>query len=119
MNETFTTKKCRSISSRAHLIQLVDKEIIIKILDAFTNVTGLTANIVDVEGHSIFSRKDAQKNCEFCHMIWKMEKQKGISRCVGAYARAGKQAAIFDEPYIIGVQRSAILISEKVFKITS
>jgi energy-coupling factor transporter ATP-binding protein EcfA2 len=26
---------------------------------------------------------------------------------------------IFDEPYIIGVQRSAILISEKVFKITS
>ena len=51
------------------LFQLVDKEIIIKILDAFTNVTGLTANIVDVEGHSIFSKKDAQKNCEFCHMI--------------------------------------------------
>ncbi|MDO9493907.1 PocR ligand-binding domain-containing protein [Acetobacterium sp.] len=100
VNETFTNKKCGSISSRAHLIQLVDKEIIIKILDAFTNVTGLTANIVDVEGHSIFSKKDAQKNCEFCHMIWKMEKQKGISRCVGAYARAGKQAAIFDEPYI-------------------
>jgi len=88
------------LSSRDHLLQLVDKEVIIKILDAFTTVTGMTANIVDVQGHSIFSKKDAQKNCKFCHMIWKMEKEKGIHRCVGAYARAGKQAAIFDEPYI-------------------
>ncbi|AFA49054.1 PocR ligand-binding domain-containing protein [Acetobacterium woodii] len=100
MKEAFDNKKYGTLSSRARLLQLVDKEIITKILDSFTKVTGLTANIVDVEGHSIFSKKDAQKNCEFCHMIWRMEKQKGISRCVGAYARAGKQAAIFDEPYI-------------------
>jgi ligand-binding sensor protein/AraC-like DNA-binding protein len=100
LKSKFATKKDISLSSRERLLQLVDKEVIIKILDAFTKVTGLTANIVDVKGHSIFSKKDAQKNCEFCQMIWKMEKQKGIRRCVGAYERAGKQAAIFDEPYI-------------------
>jgi len=88
------------LSSRAYLLQLVDKEVMKEILDAFTMVTGMTANIVDVEGHSIFAKKDAQKNCKFCQLIWKMEKEKGIHRCVGSYARAGKQAAIFDEPYI-------------------
>ncbi|MGV8905094.1 MAG: PocR ligand-binding domain-containing protein [Acetobacterium sp.] len=88
------------LSSRAYLLQLVDKEVMKKILDAFTIVTGMTANIVDVDGHSIFSKKDAQKNCKFCQMIWKMEKEKDVHRCVGSYARAGKQAAIFDEPYI-------------------
>src|SRR5665647_344392 len=87
------------LSSRAYLLQLVDKEVMKEILDAFTMVTGMTANIVDVEGHSIFAKKDAQKNCKFCQLIWKMEKEKGIHRCVGSYARAGKQAAIFDEPY--------------------
>ena len=86
--------------TRAHLLQLVDKNLLVEILNAFTNVTGLTANIVDTAGRSIFSKADAQINCSFCQLIWKLEKQKGIQRCKGAYARAGKQAALFNEPYI-------------------
>ncbi|HEY5557926.1 PocR ligand-binding domain-containing protein [Acetobacterium sp.] len=100
MKKEFSNSNSRGLSSRAYLLQLVDKEMMKKILDAFTMVTGMTANIVDVDGHSIFSKNDAQKNCKFCQMIWKMEREKGIHRCVGSYARAGKQAAIFDEPYI-------------------
>jgi len=100
MKKEFSNSNSRGLSSRAYLLQLVDKEMMKKILDAFTTVTGMTANIVDVDGHSIFSKNDAQKNCKFCQMIWKMEREKGIHRCVGSYARAGKQAAIFDEPYI-------------------
>jgi len=87
-------------STRAYLLQLVDKNLLVEILNAFTNVTGLTANIVDTEGRSIFSKADAQINCSFCQLIWKLEKQKGVQRCKGAYARAGKQAALFNEPYI-------------------
>ena len=79
-------------STRAYLLQLVDKNLLVEILNAFTNVTGLTANIVDTEGRSIFSKADAQINCSFCQLIWKLEKQKGVQRCKGAYARAGKQA---------------------------
>ena len=84
-------------STRAYLLQLVDKNLLVEILNAFTNVTGLTANIVDTEGRSIFSKADAQINCSFCQLIWKLEKQKGVQRCKGAYARAGKQAALFNE----------------------
>lgn len=100
MNNSVTQESQVGRSSRAHLLQLVDKNLLVEILDAFTNVTGLTANIVDMEGRSIFSKADAQINCSFCQLIWKLEKQKGIQRCKGAYARAGKQAALFNEPYI-------------------
>lgn len=100
MKNSVTQESQIGRSSRAHLLQLVDKNLLVEILDAFTNVTGLTANIVDMEGRSIFSKADAQINCSFCQLIWKLEKQKGIQRCKGAYARAGKQAALFNEPYI-------------------
>ena len=95
-------QKCGDSTScnRTELLQLVDKDILKNILDAFTKATGLTANIVDTQGRSIFSKKDAQKNCRFCLLIWQMQRKKGIQRCRGAYARAGKQAAIFGEPYI-------------------
>ncbi len=88
------------LSKRAQLLDIVDKELLIKILNAFTKATDLTANIVDIEGRSIFSREDAQKNCRFCHIIWGKEREKDLKRCKGAYERAGKQAAIFGEPYI-------------------
>ncbi|MBF7096387.1 PocR ligand-binding domain-containing protein [Alkalibacter mobilis] len=87
-------------NNRKQLLEIVDKDFLKNILDAFTKATGLTANIVDVEGRSIFSKKDAQKNCQFCKMIWEKQREKGVNRCRGAYSRAGKQAAIFGEPYI-------------------
>lgn len=86
--------------NRGKLLELVDKDLLKNILDAFTKATGLTANIVDVEGRSIFSRHDAQKNCKFCKLIWQKQQEKGLNRCMGSYARAGKQAALFGEPYI-------------------
>lgn len=97
-----TTKDHQDSSfNRLQLLKLIDKDLLKNILNAFTKATGLTANIVDTEGRSIFSRKDAQKNCRFCQMIWRKQKEKGLeNRCTGSYARAGKQAAIFGEPYI-------------------
>lgn len=86
--------------NRKRLLEIVDKDFLKNILDAFTKATGLTANIVDVQGRSIFSKEDAQKNCQFCKLIWDKQKERGTNRCRGAYARAGKQAAIFGEPYI-------------------
>lgn len=90
----------KTSSSRNRLLQLVDRHAIKKILHSFTNATGLTANIVDVDGRSIFCKDDAQKNCSFCQLIWQLQRKKGLHRCSAAYARAGKQAAIFGEPYI-------------------
>lgn len=87
-------------NSRENLLKLLDKDLLKKILRAFTNATGLTANIVDVNGSSIFSKNDAQSNCRFCKLIWEKQKEKRLYRCNASYARAGKQAAIFGEAYI-------------------
>lgn len=82
----------------SRLLDLVDKNTLKKLLTTFSNATGLRANIVDVEGKSIFGITDAQKNCRFCQLIWQM--QRGVERCQAAYARAGEEAAKYGEPYI-------------------
>lgn len=84
--------------SRQELLNLLDIGTLKSILNAFTTTTGLMANIVDVNGRSIFSRKDIIKCCKFCKLILSMEH--GQERCQSAYKRAGKQAALFGEPYI-------------------
>lgn len=92
-------KKYKSaISTRAKLLNFIDIKTLKDILDAFTETTGLMANIVDIEGKSIFSRKNLSKCCKFCQLIYSMEN--GLPRCRSAYKRAGKQAAMFGEPYI-------------------
>lgn len=85
-------------SSRQELLNLIDMESLKAILDAFTTTTGLMANIVDVNGRSIFSKKDVSKCCKFCKLIMAMKN--GQERCQSSYKRAGKQAALFGEPYI-------------------
>jgi len=90
--------KKRLTARNPRLLELVDKQLLKKILSSFTSATGLRANIVDTEGRSIFGFMDAQKNCDFCQLIWQY--QRGIERCQSAYTRAGKQAAKFGEPYI-------------------
>lgn len=80
------------------LLDFVDIKILKNILDAFTDTTGLMTNIVDINGKSIFSKNDIKKCCKFCRIIYNYEH--GLERCQGAYKRAGKQAAIFGEPYI-------------------
>ncbi|MBS4007248.1 MAG: PocR ligand-binding domain-containing protein [Clostridium sp.] len=95
-----STKEVHNSSTRHRLLQLVDKDVLKNLLNAFTKATGLTANIVDTKGRSVFSKEEAQQNCKFCQMIWQLQREKQLYRCRGAYARAGKQAATFGEPYI-------------------
>nr|WP_320026279.1 PocR ligand-binding domain-containing protein [uncultured Acetobacterium sp.] len=85
-------------STQKRISDLVDIKTLQEILDAFTTTTGLMANIVDVEGVSIFPRKGIKKCCKFCRIIYSLEG--GKNRCQAAYKRAGKQAALFGEPYI-------------------
>ncbi|AWW26182.1 PocR ligand-binding domain-containing protein [Acetobacterium sp. KB-1] len=84
--------------TQKRLSDLVDIKTLQEILDAFTTTTGLMANIVDGEGVSIFPRKGIKKCCKFCRIIYSLEG--GKNRCQAAYKRAGKQAALFGEPYI-------------------
>lgn len=81
----------------SRLLEVVDPEVINKFLKSFQDATGLRASIVDNNGQPVLGL-DKQHNCKFCQLIW--EYPKGFERCVGAYCRAGKQAARFSEPYI-------------------
>jgi AraC-like DNA-binding protein/ligand-binding sensor protein len=100
MSEHNKRKNCSQNNKRTRLLELVEKDVLISLLRSFTNATGLTANIVDTDGRSIFSKEDAQQNCEFCQLIWQYQRETSIQRCSAAYARAGAQAAMFGEPYI-------------------
>lgn len=90
----------RLATNPSQLLKLVDKNLLIDILRSFTDATGLTANIVTTEGTSIFSRADSQNMCEFCQLIRKLERKKGLHRCTGSYKRAGEQAVKSGEPNI-------------------
>jgi len=80
------------------LLDLVEKRTLMKLLTAFSNATGMRANIVDITGKSIFGNTDVQENCRFCQLIWQY--QHGVERCQSAYARAGEESAKYGEPYI-------------------
>ncbi len=93
-----TREDMEAEDSRQELRDLIDAESLKEILNAFTTTTGLMANVVDVDGRLIFSKNDVKKCCKFCKLIFAMKD--GQERCRGAYERAGKQAALFAEPYI-------------------
>lgn len=82
------------------LLNVLEKDFLRELLNDFTAATGLTANIVTVSGKSIFTSKDAQNMCEFCKLVRKLERKRGLHRCVDAYERAGRQAAQHGEAYI-------------------
>ena len=85
-------------SNREKLLNFVDIEVMKGILEAFTETTNLMANIVDVDGVSIFSRENFDNCCSFCKHIYSLEG--GLERCRGAYKRYGKQAAALGESSI-------------------
>ncbi len=85
-------------TSQNRIIDFVDIGTLKEILDSFTTTTSLMADIVDVEGISIFPRSGIKKCCRFCRIIYGLKD--GNNRCQSAYKRAGKQAAMFGEPYI-------------------
>lgn len=81
----------------SEVLKLVDTNFLRDLLSDFTLATGLTANIVATDGKSIFSKKDAQNNCEFCKIVRSLEGKKGMHRCVDSYERMGKQAVKYQE----------------------
>ena len=84
----------------SELLKIVDIDMLRGLLQDFTTATGLTANVITTEGKSIFSRKDAQNMCKFCRLVRKLERKRGLHRCVDSYARAGKQASKYREACI-------------------
>ncbi|MHB9095554.1 MAG: PocR ligand-binding domain-containing protein [Eubacteriales bacterium] len=82
---------------RTELTHLVSEDLLLKILSTFSSATGLRAIIIDREGYPRVPL-GFQEGCTFCRVIH--DDPVGRNKCRGSYARAGKQAAQFGEPYI-------------------
>ncbi len=80
------------------LDDLPEKVFLEKILCSFSKFSGLKAQLVDTEGHALMSTENDVPDCTFCQLIKGSEK--GRLKCQRSYARAGREAAKYGEPYI-------------------
>lgn len=85
------------MSGLGELMDHVSEDVLLRILSSFTAATGLNAIIVDSDGRTILPT-NYDHDCTFCSVI--KQDPVGCNKCRGSYARAGKQAAQFGEPYI-------------------
>lgn len=80
------------------LKDFVHEDILQQILSSFTKATGLRAVIVDQQGTNRIVPKNAPDDCGFCRLVRSTDQ--GRYKCQRSYARAGKEAAKYGEPYI-------------------
>ncbi|MEL7563905.1 MAG: PocR ligand-binding domain-containing protein [Dehalobacterium sp.] len=91
--------KERSAMEESHWLgKLVEKDLLEKMLFSFSKSTGLKAILVDTEGNTLVSPEKEIKDCRFCQMI--RSDGNGMKKCQRSYARAGREAAKYGEPYI-------------------
>lgn len=78
--------------------KLVERSLLEKLLCSFSKSTGLKAVLIDTEGNTLVSTDHEIKDCRFCQMI--RSDKLGVKKCKRSYARAGREAAKYGEPYI-------------------
>jgi two-component system response regulator YesN len=84
---------------------IVDMRLMERILGTFSKATGLRVYIIDQEGEMIVKPIDAAGMSSFCQQV----RQVGRPRCSRCYARAGKEAAKYGEPYIFRCHAGLVL----------
>lgn len=74
---------------------IIEKQLLQRLLNSFSTATKLFVAITDVDGTCVLSSNKG--DCDFCHLV--KANPLGLERCQGSYARAGKQAVKWNEPY--------------------
>lgn len=75
-----------------------EKESLEKTLQSFSTISGLKALLVDKEGQAVVSTENQVPDCKFCKLI--KNSPLGREKCQRSYARAGREAAKYGEPYV-------------------
>jgi two-component system response regulator YesN len=83
--------------STTRLGEVADAKTLQRILASFTEATGIHAQIVDLQG-KVLLRNETRSQVTFCQLV--RAGDEGSRKCRESYARAGKYAARFGEPYI-------------------
>ncbi|WP_236608784.1 PocR ligand-binding domain-containing protein [Thermacetogenium phaeum] len=83
------------VGKQAGMERVIERQLLQRLLDSFSTATRLFVAVTDVDGEVILTSR--QGDCEFCRLV--KEDPVGRERCRGSYARAGKQAKRWNEPY--------------------
>lgn len=75
-----------------------EKDSLEKMLQYFSVISGLKVELVDENGETMVSTKNHVPDCRFCQLI--KSTAKGQKKCCRSYARAGREAAKYGEPYV-------------------
>lgn len=86
------------IQEKQWLGSLVERNVLDKLLCSFSKSTGLKAVLIDSEGNTMSSNDHEIPDCRFCQMI--RADEQGSQKCRRSYAKAGREAAKYGEPYI-------------------
>jgi AraC-like DNA-binding protein/ligand-binding sensor protein len=83
------------IEKRLNIDKIIDKQLLQRLLNSFSTATGLFVAVTDADGECLLSSDKV--DCDFCRLV--KANALGLERCRGSYARAGKQAEKWNEPY--------------------
>lgn len=75
-----------------------EKSFLEKTLHSFSVFSGLKALLVDDKGVTLVSTENQVPDCRFCKLI--KADPEGHRKCCRSYARAGREAAKYGEPYV-------------------
>lgn len=84
-----------NLKNENYLAQLDDMQLLQRLLDSFSTITKMYVAVTDVNGCTILSSNKG--DTDFCQLI--KSTPKGLECCHGSYARAGKEAEKWNEPY--------------------
>ena len=83
------------MAKRFNIDKIIDKQLLQRLLNSFSTATRLFVAVTDADGECLLSSDKV--DCDFCSLV--KANPLGLERCRGSYARAGKQAEKWNEPY--------------------
>lgn len=95
---------------KLNLENLIDPQLLKRLLDSFTIATNLLVSVTDTNGNCVVSSQASKK--KFCSLV---KECSGSQLCQKSYKDAGEQAAKWNEPYIFRCHAGLIVWACPVF----
>ncbi len=84
--------------NKKKILELIDTELVTKLLNYFTKATELSVLFVDNEGNELITTGGIELQSEFCSLVHST--QLGRKKCKEMFIKAGKEALRWGSPYI-------------------
>jgi two-component system response regulator YesN len=83
------------IQNENHIQSIDNNKLLQRLLDSFSTITKMYVAVTDVNGRKLLASQ--KEDTEFCRLIKSLPQ--GLEYCCGSYARAGREAEKWNEPY--------------------